>query len=133
MKREYYGTVNGGVMKLHNRQQFNADLCELDGQVCVTVAQVKDKRTNMQNALYWVYIKILGDALGYYKDEVHEIVKFKFLKKQVVNEDSGEILEYIGSTTGLSRAEFGELIDRMVQWAAEMKIELPAPGEQLRL
>jgi hypothetical protein len=78
-----------------------------------------------------MYVTIMSNELGYTKDEMHEILKYKFLKKEKVNENTGEIFEYIGSTAKLTKGEFVDLIEDLVRWSSEsLGIILPMPGEQ---
>jgi len=58
-------------------------------------------------------------------------MKFKFLKRERVIEKTGEILEYIESTTTLGKSDFADMVTDMVRWAASMGIIIPLPGEQL--
>lgn len=64
---------------------------------------------------------------------MHEVLKFKFLKSELVNEKTGEVFEYLRSTADLTKSEFGELVDSMIQWASEMNIKLFEPNQQLEL
>lgn len=92
----------------------------------------RSSRTTRQNNLWWLYMSILSKETGFYKDEIHSICKMKFLKREKVVESTGEILEYTESTSKLSKEQFGELIDRLIQFAAEtFNITLPIPDEQL--
>lgn len=132
-KLEYYSDVKEGNLQNNIRNLIKKELPRFEGKrVTITIQKVKSKRTAAQNRLWWLYIGILSDELGYHKDEMHEICKFKFLKKEKVDEVHGEVFEYIGSTTDLSKSEFGELVDRLIQWAAEnFNVVLPRPGEQV--
>ena len=77
---------------------------------------------------------ILSTELGYSKDEIHEICKFKFLKREVVDENTGLVLEYLGSTADLNKSEFADMTSDLIRWAAEnFNIVLPLPGEQTEL
>ena len=71
------------------------------------------------------------DAFAYSSQDVHDYMKYKFLKEPVVNEDTGEVLyERINSTTDLSTAEFNNYIEVVRKWAAEnLDIYIPDPNE----
>ena len=133
MKSEYYSDVKEGQLQNNVRNQIKQALPRFEGKrVVITIDKVKSKRTAAQNRLWWMYIGILSDHLGYHKDEMHEICKFKFLKKEKLIEQTGEILEFVGSTTELSKGEFAEVVDRLRQWADEsFSVYLPLPGEQV--
>lgn len=132
-KLEYYSDVKDGNLQNNIRNLIKKELPRFEGKrVVITIDKVKSKRSAAQNRLWWLYIGILSDGLGYHKDEMHEICKFKFLKKEKLIEQTGELLEYIGSTTELSKSEFAEVVDRLRQWSDEsFSIYLPLPGEQV--
>ena len=53
------------------------------------------------------------------------------LKKQIGKPGEQKIIEITGSTADLSTVEFNELIDRVIQWAAEfLSIQISLPNEQ---
>lgn len=114
-----------------------------DGSYWVKVIQKKGRSLN-QNAYYWscvLEIVLAGlRGIGYRevrtKEDAHEICKEYFLKKKIVNEDTGEVLEIPGSTTKLTTAEFGEYIERIAQWAGEYLgcvIDPPSTQTQFKL
>jgi hypothetical protein len=87
-----------------------------------------NKRSNNQNSMYWGYIiHQVKDGLkevGYdgieNDDDVHSMLKMMFLKKTVVNHDTGEMITEIpGSTTGLTTHEFSEYIEKIIKFCAE--------------
>lgn len=133
-KVELYSNVDDEAqLQMNVRLAIKRELGRFIGKrVVITIDKVKSKRTAAQNRLWWLYIGILSDGLGYHKDEMHEICKFKFLKKEKLIEQTSEILEYVGSTTELSKGEFAEVVDRLRQWSDEsFSIYLPLPGEQV--
>jgi NinB protein len=131
----YYSNVTNGKLQNNVSQQIANHLKQFNGKrVEIKIQKLKSTRSVQQNRLWWLYVDILHKELGYHKEEMHEILKFKFLKKELVNESTGEILTYIGSTAKLSKSEFIELVDRLIQWSAEtFNIILPLPNEQTEL
>jgi hypothetical protein len=112
-----------------------------DGRYEVTI-QSKNNRSDQQNKYYWSgLIPAVKEGLkeiGYREittaEQTHELMKFMFLKKQIVNENTGEVLETIGSTTKLSTTEFNEYIDRISQFAAEfLGVEIMPPNKQVAM
>ena len=68
------------------------------------------------------------------KEETHDFLKHKFLVKELVNEETGEILKSIGSTSDLTTSEFMDFIAEIQQWAAEfLGINIPDPGEAIEI
>ena len=92
----------------------------------VVIRKYKSKRSNEQNSYYWgVVLDILSKHTGYESDEMHEILKFKFLRKRINNE-----VEYVQSTTKLNTAEMEEYLEKIRRWAAiELFCTIPLPNE----
>jgi len=133
-KIEYYGRVKNGAVLISKRKDFDEAVKRFEGREIEIIVQKKRYvRSIQQNRLWWLYMDILHKELGYSKEEMHQLATFKFLKRERVVEKTGEIIEYIESTTRLTRTQFADVIDNLVQWAAEMDIVLPMPNEQLKL
>lgn len=132
MKLEYYSEVKNGHLSKSVRNKIASELLQFEGKkVTVTIQKLKSHRSVQQNRYWWLAMTILGNELGYSREETHELMKFKFLKRERVIEKTGEILEYIESTTTLSKSDFADMVTDMVRWAASMGIVIPLPGEQL--
>lgn len=132
MKLEYYSDVKGGNLQTNVRKKIAEELKQFEGKrIQIRIEKLKSKRSIQQNRYWWLAMTILGNELGYSKEETHELMKFKFLKRERVIEKTGEILEYIESTTTLSKSDFADMVTDMVRWAASMGIIIPLPGEQL--
>ena len=133
-KLEYNGYVRGGVLFIRNRKDFENGVKRFEGkEVDIVVQKKRMVRSIQQNRLWWLYVTIIAESLGYEKDEMHDVLKFKFLKRERVIEKTGEIIPYLESTTRLSRSEFSEVVESVIRWAAEMNIILPEPNQQLEL
>lgn len=78
----------------------------------------KTKRTPEQNSRYHKLITELGKHLGYEHDEMHDIVRFKFLRNRI--EIEGEALPLLRSTTKLTTGEMVELQDAIERWGASL-------------
>ena len=135
MKLTYYSNVKEGQLQNNVRQLIAKELPSFEGKrVEITIQKLKSTRSIQQNRLYWLYVTIMANELGYNKEELHEIIKYQFLKKEKANERTGEIFQYIGSTANLSISEFMDLINSLQQWASqEFSIVLPDPGEQAEM
>ncbi len=100
-------------------------------RIKITVTDFKEKRTVRQNRLFWMYVTIIADELGYDKEEMAEIIKFKFLLTEKVIEETGEVMQYVESTTKLNKDHFRVFIDKIIRWSAEQfNIVLPLPEDQ---
>lgn len=134
MKLTYFGKVENGVLKLRNRKQFDEDIKFFEGKdVEITFERKRSKRSDNQNRYWWACMEILGKELGYRKDEMHEICKFMFLKAEKVDEKTGEVFQYLRSSTELNKMEFADMTSNLIQWASEHGIILPLPNEQLTI
>lgn len=95
---------------------------------------IKKYRSHQQLKYYWVLVGIVADYLGYSSEEMHEIVKAKFLTIEYVHEDTGEIFNRVKSTKELSKFEMSELTNNFKMWAAQtFSIALPDPDQQQQI
>lgn len=112
-----------------------------EGKYNVDITKI-DKRSNQQNRyLHGVLIPEFRKALnsvGY--DEVKtdsqakEIMKQTFLKREVVNKETGGKLEYVQQTRDLTKEENNILIEEVIKFCAEnMNYVVPYPNEQVEL
>jgi hypothetical protein len=129
MKPIFDATVKDGKIKFNRPDLFNLYLGAFeDKEVIVTVESKRYKRSLKQNNYYWgVVIPIIGDYLGYDPDEMHEALKWKFLRK--TNSKDPKLMT-VKSTTSLSTVEFIDYVDRIVRWAAiDYQISIPDPDQ----
>ncbi len=71
--------------------------------------------------------KLISEHTGYESEEVHEIIKLRYLPVAV---DIGGVGMIPGSTADLSTAEFEELMVDVRRWAQmELGIYIPEPNE----
>ena len=112
-----------------------------DGKYLVTIESNKH-RSSEQNKYYWgCCLPLVRDGLkeaGYREvktnEDAHEVLKYLFLKKRIPNEETGEVIEMLGSTAGLTTVEFNAFIEEVIQWAAEfLGIQIPLPNKQMQL
>jgi hypothetical protein len=83
----------------------------------VQVTERKPIRNLSQNDLYWTLLEGLSDHLGYTKDELHELMKYKYLK--YAKEIAGQPVVVVPSTSDLDTAQFAELIENVLRFANE--------------
>lgn len=121
-------------MDIRNRKQFVEQLRRLrDGAVRITVERIHATRSIQQSRWYWgVIVEQIAEHTGYTPDEVHEILKAKFIPKRLaVAGGNGEIVdEFVigGSTAQMNKVEFGEYCEVIRRWAAEeLGIVIPDP------
>lgn len=92
---------------------------------------IKKYRTPQQNKYYHVLVGIMAERLNMSHDEMHEIIRYKFLTQEYVHEETGEVFSRMKSTKELSKFEMADLIERLKMWAAQtFSLYLPEPNEQ---
>ena len=104
-------------------------------EIEITVSRKKKKRTNPQNRYYFGVVipmiragmKGMGDIVDV--TEVHDSMRWRFLKQQRIDESTGELLyEFALSTTQLDTVGFTEYIEHCRRFAAEfLGIDIPDP------
>ena len=129
------GRVTDGKLQLRNRRAFEAAMPAFnEREVIVRIERARATRSLNQNAWYWAgIIGTLSEHTGFTPDEMHEVLKAKFLpKKLAVTDANGEIHgEFVigGTTTRLDKLEFGEYCEAIRRWAAEdLNVNIPDPS-----
>jgi hypothetical protein len=110
-----------------------------DGRYQVEVSKL-NKRSNQQNRYYFgVLVAMVQQGLNdigteVTKEETHEFLKARFNYTEIVNTETGEVMQVPRSTTDLSKEQFSEYKDKIQRWAAEwLNIVIPDPGELLTM
>jgi hypothetical protein len=116
---QYSGYIKGG--KLYIR--LDSDYWPLpDGEVLVTAEKVTAARSPKANRYYWgVVVKLIAHATGYTPDEVHEMLKAKFIPRiiEIPGDDGATVAEFKigGSTRTLDSDQFWQYTEEIRQWA----------------
>lgn len=129
-----------GQVVIHNKRLLREWANQLKGKnVKIRIERAGSKRSLPQNSYYFSCvveeIRLALLQLGHQmtKEETHEFLKGKFNAKYISNAD-GEAIEVPGTTTTMTKTEFGEYIERIAQWAATyLSIVIPQPGEKLQM
>ena len=86
-----FGTVKNGKLILNNERRFNDNLNIFEGEEIEIRIKVRtNNRSNEQNSLYWKWINIMSEETGFTKEEMHELIKYKFLKRTSINNNGVE-------------------------------------------
>lgn len=128
MKPIFQCKVENNDLKLS--PELREYLLNLEGnEVDVTVEKHRNKRSLQQNSYYFgVVIKILSDELGYSRDEMHDVLKGKFLGE--LKKVGKTVIHYSRSTTSLNTQEFEDYLQQIREWAsAELNVFIPLPNE----
>ena len=79
-------------------------------------------RSTQQNKKYWKLTSELGNFLGYNPEEMHELLKYKFLSYKT--EMLGEEIPVIPSTSKLTIKEFVEYLSKVERFAVDLGFKL---------
>ena len=128
-----------GKLSLYHENSFREDLRAFNGLDIEIVLRSVGKRSNRVNRYYWgAVIPIIRTTLyelgiKLSSEGVHDLLKFKFIKQELVTTD-GEVINTIGRSSELNTQEFTDYIKNIQQWSAEyLGIEIPDPNKQLTL
>ena len=134
-KLEFFGRIDGGVLKISNRRAFDLELSAIKDTDVEIVIKKRGRRSTQQNRYYWGVVVWMVrkrlDEMGYRytADDVHSFLKDKFNGVDIANDD-GEVIGRIGqSTTHMNKSEFAEYVDKISEWASmSLEIYIPPPG-----
>ena len=122
-----FGKIINGKLTLNNERSFKDKLIEFEGkEVEIRIKVRSNNRSKEQNSLYWKWINILSNETGFQVEEMHELVKYKFLQRNIVNNDGVEEV-ILKSTTTLTVTEFNKFMNDILYWSNDtLNINLPS-------
>jgi hypothetical protein len=142
-KIETFGLIKeDGKIYFSKRNEFDDEikrLFKIGTRCLVTVEKVSKKRSNQQNRYYWLVIRIIKDELNNQgwnltDKDVHEMMKLRFLKTDIINLSTGEVLSMLKSTSALTTTEEMEYITDVCVYGREnLGCIIPEPNEQTQL
>ena len=99
----------------------------------VEVKKKRDTRSTKQNSYYWkCIVQELANSLGYFPDEMHDILRSKFLSEwEMIEINEKKIgINKIGSSRNLNTKAFEVYADQIRIWAlTELGVRLMTPNE----
>ena len=122
-------TIEKGELKHDFPDRFKRWLWTLEGKrVIIEVKQFRKKRSIEQNSYYWAgCVSILSKEFGYEPEEIHMMLREKFLR---IHDEKHPDFVIAKSTTKLTTIEFVDYIEKIQRWAAiEHQIFIPDPNE----
>jgi len=123
------GKVEKGKLILDDPSRYLLRIASLEGKkVELTLKKSQSIRSLQQNKFYHgVVVKMIADHCGYVPDEMHEILKHKFLSDSFADEFG---LVRVRSTAALSTDEFIQYTNRIIIWSAEtLGLPIPDPSQ----
>jgi len=117
------------IYGLQDQQKWEEYQKTLHGTVEIIVKHPQSLRTLQQNRYYWgVIVELISQHTGYAKEETHEILKAKFLSREVIVKE--ERIRYARSTTTLTTKQFNEYIEEIKEWAFNtFNLIIPEPED----
>ena len=92
-----------------------------EGVYDIIIMDKEGARSHDQNSLLWgVIYKGLSDTTGYTQEELHDILRMKFDLK----DEDGRLL----STATLTKSEFNDYIDKIINWSRSLGIQVEKTG-----
>ena len=139
-----------GVMLIRNKTQLEKEALGSGLNEFDVIIKGKSKSRSVQiNRYYWGVVVVLvrdafrdlGNEVG--SQETHEFLKMKFNYKELINEETGEVIldaetglpiRLPVSTAKMPNTDFIVYMERIKQFASEvLSIYIPEPNEQLNL
>ena len=88
-------------------------------------------RSQQQNALYWSWVSLLGDYIGYTKDQCALLLQDRFLGRDEFTNQAGTVeVSQIKGTSKLKVSEFAQFLESVEIFAAnDLDYVLPRPDD----
>ena len=116
-----------------DKQSLINYLKELGNDYIVDVKKQRNNRSMMQNNYYWkCIVQTLSEELGFYPNEIHDILKVKFASEwQSIEVNNNKVgLQVINSTATMDTKAFEIYAEQIRIWAlSELNIRLMLPNE----
>jgi|TARA_R100000664_G_scaffold959_1_gene2651 hypothetical protein len=121
-----FAKIKRGKIEFDDKAKFLNDVAEFHegARIVIQINEAQDVRSNQQNRLWWAWMTILGNELGYTKNEMNDTLKYKFLLyDETIDGDTHQVLK---STSTLTKEEFKQLTNDVYFWANDtFNINLP--------
>ena len=120
----FFGKIKDKKLVLNNVKKFKEFIASQKDQVIeVRIRKWRTKRSLQQNALYWMWLQVIAQDLGYDTEELHNSFRAMFLV------DREKKIPLVRSTTTLNKMEFTQYLDKIEREASQLGIVLPQPEE----
>lgn len=96
--------------------------------MCVEVKPYSPNRSVSQNRLMWMWLGVIAKEQGYEPEELHEILKVRFLGIESKMVD-GQVLIVPKSTTALDVKGMSAHLMKIEALAVSLEINLPKPDD----
>lgn len=122
--------IHGDVQKMSAKKAI--DELPGNGRFEVVIKRHQKPRSVDQNALMWKWLEILGNDLGYSKNEMYDEACRVLLGSETKQSPfTGEEYQRLRTSSGLDKAEFSAFLDDLYRWALnEFNCILPLPEDR---
>lgn len=131
MKRTFVADIINGEIRFNKKDNIKQYLEKMPVEIKVTIDKVRGIRSVQQNKYYWgCVLHLLSDITGYEREELHDVLKFKFLRNWVEwqESDGTVVIPSMKSTQDLNTKEMEAYINKIREWAAsELGLDIPDP------
>ena len=127
----FRGIVKAGRFCPDDVINHRAWLAKVEGKrVIESIQREKLARTMSQNRYYWgVVLATLAAWSGHETEELHLHFRDAILGQTESELPNGLLIKHPASTRVLTVDEFAEYVNRVVKWAAEQGVYVPAADE----
>ena len=125
-----FGEIKKGKLVLNDKRLFQDELHSFEGKEVIIKIEVRSpNRSKEQNSLFWRWIDIISKETGYTKEETKDLICYKFLARDIFDEDNEKSVIIKGTST-LTKKEFKEFMDEVLYWSnSTLGINLPYYNE----
>jgi hypothetical protein len=101
----------------------------LEGRWRVEWVRYRPRRSDRQNRYYWpCFVEPFADYMRVDPDSAHLILKAKFLRKEIIDKETGERFVFVLRSSKLSTSDFNEYLDDCAAFLAGLMIYVPEPN-----
>ena len=103
-----------------------------NGRHELVLREKKEKRSVAQNRLMWLWFTCIEVETGQPKQDIHDFYCMKFLRNEIANPATGEVIAVPGHTSTLTTTAFTRFLNQVQSDAAtELGITLPVPEDKV--
>jgi hypothetical protein len=102
-----------------------------NGRHELVLREKRKKRSVAQNRLMWLWFTCIEVEVGQPKQDIHDYYCMKYLRNEIANPATGEVIAVPGHTSELTTQAFTRFLNQVQSdAAAELGITLPSPDDE---
>lgn len=122
------------ILTIYNNQDKEEALkkiasIDIKSKYIIDFKKYRKRRTISQNRLMWMWYRCIEDNLGQDSDELHYILRLKFLPYKTIKVNK-EPCKIPISTTKLDTKQFTDYLEKIYIWASQEGIILLRPEDR---